>query len=57
MGGQLPGATGGVHAHGLVIAIAVVMVLAVLRIRLRLSVPVASRRARSLAWWLRTWKR
>jgi len=38
---------------GLVIAIVVVMALAVPRIRLRLSVPVASRRARSLAWRLR----
>jgi len=50
-GGQLPGATGGAHAHGLAIAVAVVMGLAVPRFRLRLSVPVASRRARSLAWW------
>src|SRR6266516_3264818 len=56
-GGQLPGATGGAHAHGLAIAIAVVMALAVPRIRPRLPVPVASRRARSLAWRLRTWKR
>jgi hypothetical protein len=56
-GGQLPGATGGAHATGLVIAIAVVMALAGPRIRLRLSVPVASRRARSLAWRLRMWER
>jgi len=34
-----------------------VMALAVPRIRLRLSVPVASRRARSLAWRLRMWNR
>jgi hypothetical protein len=56
-GGQLPGATGGAHAYGLAIAIAVVIALAVPRIRLGLSVPVASWRARSLAWRLRTWKR
>jgi hypothetical protein len=37
--------------------IAVVMVLAVPRIRLRLPVPVASRRARFLAWRLRMGKR
>ena len=42
---------------GLAIAIAGVMALAVPRIRLRLSVPVASRRARSLAWRLRMWNR
>jgi hypothetical protein len=52
-GGQLPGATGGAHAVGLVIAIAGVVALAVPRIRLRLPVPVASCRARSLAWRLR----
>jgi hypothetical protein len=42
---------------GLAIAIAVVMALAGPRIRLRLLVPVASRRARSLAWRLRMWER
>jgi hypothetical protein len=41
----------------MVITIAVVMALAVSRIGRRLSVPVASRRARSLAWRLRMWKR
>ncbi len=41
----------------MVITIAVVMALAVPRTRLRLSVPVASRRARSLARRLRMWKR
>ena len=56
-GGQLSGAAGGAHVHGLAIAVAVVMGLAEPSIRLRLPVPVASGRARSLAWWLRTWKR
>jgi hypothetical protein len=50
-GGYLPGATAGAHAAGLVIAL--VMAHAVPRIRLRLSVPVARRRAWSLAWRLR----
>ena len=39
------------------LAIAVVMALAALRITLRLPVPIASRRARSLAWRLRMWTR
>ena len=52
-GGYLPGATAGAHAADLVIAIAVVMALAVPPIRVRLSVPVASRRAWSLAGRLR----
>ena len=39
-GGQLPGATGGAHAAGLVIAIAVVMALAVPRIRLSCRCPL-----------------
>ena len=52
-GGQLPGLPEERTPAGLVIAIAGVMALVVPRIRLRLSVPVASRRARSLAWRLR----
>jgi hypothetical protein len=42
---------------GLATASAEVMALTVPRIRLRLPVPVASRRARSLAWRLRMWNR
>ena len=42
---------------GLATSSAVVMALTVPRIRLRLLVPVASRRARSLAWRLRMWNR
>jgi hypothetical protein len=52
-GGQLPGLPEESTPAGLVIAIAVVMALAGPRIRLRPPVPVASRRARSLAWRLR----
>ena len=52
-GGQLPGLPEERTPTGLVIAIAGVMALVVSRIRLWLSVPVVSRRARSLAWRLR----
>src|SRR5260370_42055457 len=47
-GGELPGATGGPHAHRPGHHRRRGMALAVPRIRLRLSVPDASRRARSL---------
>jgi hypothetical protein len=53
-GGQLPGATGGAHAHRPGFYHGPVLVARALpRSRLRPSVPDASRRARTLAWRLR----